>query len=85
MAMPTARLRTHLWLYLSCHVSLRAFFVFIRFTTLVVRTPCVVLLQLRLQVVHRFEGAAPAEYVLELVDHYFHGGPKPRDVRSLMQ
>jgi hypothetical protein len=37
------------------------------------------------QVVHRFEGAAPAAYVLELAAHHFHGGPEPRDVRSLMQ
>ena len=37
------------------------------------------------QVLHRFEGAAPKEYVLDMANHFFNGGPKPRDVRQMMQ
>ena len=33
--------------------------------------------------VHRFEGAAPADFVLSLADHHFFGGPAPRDASEL--
>jgi len=35
-------------------------------------------------VIHRFEGAAPADHVLLLAEHHFFGGPAPRDVSALM-
>ena len=30
-----------------------------------------------LELAHRFEGAAPEEHVLKLVEHHFFGGPAP--------
>ena len=34
-------------------------------------------------VAHRFEGAAPEAYVLEVAEHHLFGGPKPRDISGL--
>jgi thioredoxin-like negative regulator of GroEL len=36
-------------------------------------------------VVHRFEGAAPADYIMELAEHHFFGGPAARDVSGMFE